>query len=548
MTNSNLNEQKLREILNKNVISKVSEVEKRLIEFQGSFQKTAQQILDDVTQFLTSIEEAALQDLREEFFQYGHILRSQTESELRPIIQQELEPRLRSQLEGEIKAQCETALEQHQLEATQNARKSAHESITSKIGGLNQAIQEISQQKSQVNILTSYINHAACFAPRVAFFVIKSDAAIGWKAFGFEGEYNNESIKTLSFPLGQNDLLQQVCLTQQPYEGTILSHPGVSKLVTPFGQIAPDSICLLPIPVRNKVVAVLYADSGLLPQQPIDVKSLQMLTAVVSMSVELGSMRSKMGVKSPEGEAAHAPGKSQAAAPAFIPPKPEEEKPEAVQPLLPPEPSLPPPTEVSLYPETPEAKTEPKVEVETVSPAAGPAFQEAVQPSEPVTFKAPEPPVKVAIEPPRQEEVPTTVEPVQEPEVPQEVEEKSKPAPPPPSPPSPAPTGFHPGPILTSDMDDTERKLHADAYRFAKLLVTEIKLYNENKVLEGRRGNNLYELLRDDIDRSREMYDKRVNTAVSAKTDYFYNELIRVLGNNNPESLGKDSPGPSILQ
>jgi len=97
-------------------------------------------------------------------------------------------------------------------------------------------------------------------------------------------------------------------------------------------------------------------------------------------------------------------------------------------------------------------------------------------------------------------------------------------------------------------MDDTERKLHADAYRFAKLLVTEIKLYNENKVLEGRRGNNLYELLRDDIDRSREMYDKRVNTAVSAKTDYFYNELIRVLGNNNPESLGKDSPGPSILQ
>jgi hypothetical protein len=91
-----------------------------------------------------------------------------------------------------------------------------------------------------------------------------------------------------------------------------------------------------------------------------------------------------------------------------------------------------------------------------------------------------------------------------------------------------------------------EEKLHTDAKRFARLLVSEIKLYNEHHVLEGRTNHDLYLRLKRDIDRSREMYEKRVSPAVSRKIDYFHDEIIRILGDNNPSTLGSDYPGPRV--
>jgi hypothetical protein len=78
------------------------------------------------------------------------------------------------------------------------------------------------------------------------------------------------------------------------------------------------------------------------------------------------------------------------------------------------------------------------------------------------------------------------------------------------------------------------------------LLVSEIKLYNEQKVAEGRRGGDLYDRLKEDIDRSRQMYEKRVTPNVSTKFDYFYDELVGTLAEGDPSKLGSDCPGPSV--
>lgn len=91
-----------------------------------------------------------------------------------------------------------------------------------------------------------------------------------------------------------------------------------------------------------------------------------------------------------------------------------------------------------------------------------------------------------------------------------------------------------------------EEKLHSDAKRFARLLVSEIKLYNEHHVAEGRENQDLYLRLKRDIDRSREMYEKRVSLHVSRKIDYFHDEIIRILGDNDPSTLGSDYPGPRV--
>lgn len=99
---------------------------------------------------------------------------------------------------------------------------------------------------------------------------------------------------------------------------------------------------------------------------------------------------------------------------------------------------------------------------------------------------------------------------------------------------------------LPIEVSEDERRLHNDARRFARLLVSEIKLYNEQKVKEGREGNELYDKLREAIDRSREMYDKRVQPPVAAKFDYFHYELVSSLAEGDADKLGASYPGASV--
>ncbi len=99
---------------------------------------------------------------------------------------------------------------------------------------------------------------------------------------------------------------------------------------------------------------------------------------------------------------------------------------------------------------------------------------------------------------------------------------------------------------LPIEVSEDERRLHNDARRFARLLVSEIKLYNEQKVNEGRGSSDLYERLKEAIDRSREMYDKRVQPPVAAKFDYFHYELVNTLAEGDDNKLGGNYPGSNI--
>jgi hypothetical protein len=80
--------------------------------------------------------------------------------------------------------------------------------------------------------------------------------------------------------------------------------------------------------------------------------------------------------------------------------------------------------------------------------------------------------------------------------------------------------------------------LHEEAQRLARLLVTEIKLYNEEEVEEGRRNRNIYQTLREDINRSRQIYEERIDEQIRAETDYFHEELVRILAGGDADALG----------
>lgn len=111
---------------------------------------------------------------------------------------------------------------------------------------------------------------------------------------------------------------------------------------------------------------------------------------------------------------------------------------------------------------------------------------------------------------------------------------RPQPAPPPP-PPRPAPSAPAPsGPSLSPQ----EQKAHEEAKRFARLVVSEIKLYNEAKVNEGRRQRNIYEKLKEDIERGRQMYTDRVPPPIRDSSNYFYDELVRILAGGDAGALG----------
>jgi hypothetical protein len=95
-----------------------------------------------------------------------------------------------------------------------------------------------------------------------------------------------------------------------------------------------------------------------------------------------------------------------------------------------------------------------------------------------------------------------------------------------------------PRPAAPAAVPPEEQKQHEDAKRFARLVVSEIKLYNESKVNEGRRQKDLYERLKEDIERGRQMYSDRVSAHVRESTNYFYDELVRILAGGDAGALG----------
>ena len=59
------------------------------------------------------------------------------------------------------------------------------------------------------------------------------------------------------------------------------------------------------------------------------------------------------------------------------------------------------------------------------------------------------------------------------------------------------------------------------ARRFARIIVSDIALYNQEAVVEGLKNGTFYELLKTDVDEGREIYEKRVPEVIRRQKDYY---------------------------
>jgi len=76
----------------------------------------------------------------------------------------------------------------------------------------------------------------------------------------------------------------------------------------------------------------------------------------------------------------------------------------------------------------------------------------------------------------------------------------------------------------TATEDDVQ-----SARRYARLLVSEIKLYNEGAVRVGREQRDLRMRLAEEINRARRLYEQRIGPSVPDRNTYFDQELVQTL-------------------
>jgi len=401
------------------------------------------------------------------------------------------------------------------------ASESSRAKASSDMAIVKAAISEVNEQDSQAGILKALVNRAASFAPRVAFFVIKGDQSIGWRARGFQGTVGDNAIHQMSFPVAADTSVGHAARSRNSWSGSSSSHPENHLIINRLGDEPPSRIVAVPLVVRDRAVAVLYADSANLDSDAISLEALETLVSVAGMAVELLVARA-------------APAAQPAAAPAADAP--------AVQEAAPAEAAAPAEVVHEVQP-----SYTPAVEYDEISPVV----EESAPASQVTEFEATTEPQYTAPEVEYQPEPQPYVAQIEASpaavEAPAEIAAELAP---PVEAPAPATT---PRRRYGQDVElpvevsgDEERRLHNDARRFARLLVSEIKLYNEQKVVEGRSQHDLYQRLREYIDRSREMYDKRVRPEVAQRYDYFHNELVSTLAEGDEAKLGSTYPGATV--
>jgi hypothetical protein len=337
-------------------------------------------------------------------------------------------------------------------------------------GNLLKAISAIHAGTTQKEILRALLDNTVRYSGRGALFVVKSGAATGWQGRGFT-ESGEDAIKdfALNVTMGAPE---QALRSRLPFSGA--NSEIDPEFISRFGGSANNQLLVLPLVLKEKVAALVYADAGVESSGSIDSAALELLVRVTSAWLEVASLRKQ----------AHKEEGSEPTAPA-----PEKEKIESA----------------------------PAVQ-------AAAAHAAAAGPSDPFAAHAPRHVVPVSVPTP-----PPVSIPLEQPVAVAQAEPIAVGA-------AAAAPALAPDPFANLSPEDAD--VHRKAQRFARLLVDEIKLYNQAKVAEGRKNKDLYDRLREDIEKSRGTFQKRYGNSAASGADYFSQELVRSLAEDDAAIMG----------
>ncbi len=400
-----------------------------------------------------------------------------------------------AQLRGEIVRRVMEEIAAAPVEASTN---DAAANSSSSSSDLSRSVAEIQMGTSQREILRALLDTSARYAARVALFVVKGSHATGWQARGFT---NSDAVKDFTLDEGAAAVGRAIgdrVVTNGPVSDFD------SRFLQTFGSPASGEVRLLPLLLKDKVAALIYADGGSDDASGLlDAGSLELLVLSTSAWLEVNSLRKQAQKDSAAGSADPHPSEGRSASAGGTGSQP---------------------ATVSAPPfNDPFASHAPAFSSHAKAAAASTS---AVEASIPVATAAVDVPVMAAgthgaqsalaeIEPALAEPLP--------------IGHGGDGA---------GASGATPEIATGSAVSPEDQEVHRKAQRFARLLVDEIKLYNQAKVSEGRKKKDLYDRLKETIEKSRSTYQKRYGNTAAASANYFQHEIIRSLAEDDLSIMG----------
>jgi hypothetical protein len=318
-------------------------------------------------------------------------------------------------------------------------------------GALLRDIANVHAGTTQKEILRGLLAGGSEHCGRIALFVVKAGTAAGWQSRGFA---DDDALK--DFPLDMN-----AGPVMHAYQNRVATPANIaemdSRFVDQFGGPANEQVLVLPLVLKDKVAALVYADAG--ADGTMDCAALELLVMATGAWLEVISLR-----KQAQREIVDAASAAE--------------------------------------------RSMPSPPVQTVSSFSDPFAGHA--------------PKHIAPSIPVEPEQGSTAEVV---EMPGSVHRAGAAAP-----------AVAADPFAELSPEDAD--VHRKAQRFARLLVDEIKLYNQAKVTEGRKHKDLYDRMKDDIEKSRSTYQKRYGNTAAASANYFQQEVVRSLAEDDVTIMG----------
>ena len=350
-------------------------------------------------------------------------------------------------LDGHVARLREDLVHRVLAELPQDREEGAAAANANAADHLLRAVTGIHAGGTQKEILRALLDHAAQYADRVALFVIKGAAATGWQGRGFE---DNDAIKDFRLDVSRG-LPQRVLEEKVSYSGQVIDMDP--RFLDMCGKPGEEPVLMLPLLLKDRIAALVYADSGLEAGRRAQSAPIELLVLATSAWLELISLR----------------------------------------------------------------KQSPRESAAASERAEAPVAQAVTQLNDPFAGHAPKHAAAAAAASAHESSVAEIV----------------------PTHPSRGEEAGAEGSAVHA-MSEEEADTHRKAQRFARLLVDEIKLYNQAKVAEGRKNKDLYDRLKEDIEKSRATFRKRYGSTVAGATDYFQTELVRSLAEDDVSVMGSN--------
>jgi MshEN domain len=151
---------------------------------------------------------------------------------------------------------------------------------------LKKVKEEFAGAREKEEIIGILLNESKRTASRAAIFLLKGDKLEGWKGRGM----NVENCEITIIP---NSVFSDVVNRKSHYRGPLLKLPANEPLISVLSG-TPQDCLLIPIQIRDKIIALLYVDNGNAAVLDAGLNYIHSLVKMATVSFEIAILRKKL--------------------------------------------------------------------------------------------------------------------------------------------------------------------------------------------------------------------------------------------------------------